>query len=193
MTGLEQHVQSLLRSSLRLLHGGDRAAYLLHLRSKQISGLDSQRFVINRCKARHPCMTPVPTTQRARTTTRMTRHSATQMPSPGAATNRERMELHIGCANNRTTPPARATTHEPHESTNRNSPTRTLHDRHPTTAQDHGHRARATNNTREILPIDLRVHIAPLPPMLPIWIASIGAPSVRLTIEHERSGAESAV
>ena len=60
----------------------------------------------------------------------------------------------------------------------------------------HGDEARATNTTRKLLLIaacNLRVHIAPLPPMLPIWVASVGAPAVGLTIKHKRGGAKSAV
>lgn len=47
------HVKSLFRSSLRFLHGSNRSTYLFDLRCKHATGLQTQCFVIDRCKARH--------------------------------------------------------------------------------------------------------------------------------------------
>ena len=64
----------------------------------------------------------------------MTRHAATQMRH--RVLQRTTGALNPTSVEQGTAPPARATTHAPHEPKHRNSPTRALHDRHPTAAQN---------------------------------------------------------
>jgi hypothetical protein len=72
------HVKSLFRSSLRFLHGSNRSTYLFDLRCKHAAGLQTQCFVIDRCKARHESYSAGWRSMRAHArAARMTGHPAT--------------------------------------------------------------------------------------------------------------------